>query len=381
MRKIIVFLLSVLIIFLFAACGKNNSEITENIEPIPDKEIENTKEKIYNVSIVTDKNFSKPSVEKVSDISPQKFVKAEDTIMEGKTLEIWEKYISPIESGMPLALDFDEENAPNGNIAIYSYIYYQCENLDYKYYGIEKSGFDMAENCWADGRKTEESIARWFPWKPEDYREYFEYNEENDKYFIPGCGGGLEKTYISNYQYEGDYLIIDFSFYNNFSENGIHQIFSSHTLTIKPEETGWKYISNKKTYEYEHLFSWTNDDGFFGANMIEWNPGNKADFEIFCGNELYLLTVYGATDYYFYMDEKPCAIFISKLGLIIYDFESNSIRIVDTLPSTCNDIHETIDVQREAENAIAVFYRDIKNHDAQTAILDYGTLEVLSHNE
>lgn len=388
MKKLLSFLLIAVFILSFSACETPKEEpAAPTISDIPDffeepvlKEdqsvaCEEPKE-IFTISLVTDESISAPVTKEIKDFAPPKFVSTEETAMTGRTLEIWEKYISPMDSFMPLSLDFDENNAPNGNIAIYSYIFYQCEYLDSKYYGIEKSEYDMAENYWADGRKTEESIARWFPWSPEDYRRYFEYDAKTDKYFVPGCGGGVPYTYITDYRIDGDYLTIDFSYYDGWAESEACQIFSSHTLKIKLEETGWKYLSNKNTYESKKFFNWISKDFTAVAAMNNWNPGIDGEFTVFNNNKLHLLTVFGATNYHFYLDDTPCALFPSKSGVLIYDFGSNSTRCIKELPSFCTKIHETTDAVIENKDEITIYYRCTACHEDYTAILDYETLEV-----
>ena len=167
LKRIFLILLAFLIIF--CGCEKNpvlpsetegSSSASESEEPsVSSEEVleEEPEPEIFNISLVVDSATLPAEISEAETVSFE-VVPRDATKMSGETLEIWEKYIAPIESAMPLSLDFDENNAPHGNVAIYTYIFYQCENLDYKYYGIEKSGYDMAESYLVDGRKTEEAI-------------------------------------------------------------------------------------------------------------------------------------------------------------------------------------------------------------------------------
>lgn len=395
MRKYISAFLMLLIVLLLCSCGnvpEKETVSTESSESETEAESpaagqpEETEPEIFTVSLVTDSNALPSGIEPSDEFETFKVISAEEAKMTGETYEIWEKYIAPIESGMPLALDFDENNAPSGNIAIYTYIFYQCENLDNKYYGIEKSGFDMSENYFVDGRKTEESIGRWFPWDPEDYRRYFEYIPETDQYKIPGCGGGYTYSCVRDYSFEGDILTIDFSIYDGWGEGEYLEVFSNHTMKIKIEEKGWKYLSNKKTYE-KSLYSprWHNSDFSAFAHFTTPKMSSESSFNyvIFNKNQYYSVDIGNPFGHKMYFGEKPYCFFLTASGLYFYRFETNEFIRISEVPSEYNKTHYIRTAWVDSDGYIIISYNavisDLSKAAVEIAVLDSETYEIINY--
>ena len=395
MKKIFLVLLA--LVFVFSGCVKSpvlpsenegSSSSSESEEPSSSSESvpeEKPEPEIFNISIVVDSETLPAEISEAETVSFEVIPK-EATKMSGETLEIWEKYIAPIESAMPLSLDFDENNAPHGNIAIYTYIFYQCENLDYKYYGIEKSGYDMAESYLVDGRKTEESIARWFPWNPEDYRQYFEYLPETDQYHIPGCGGGYTYTFIRNYSFDEDILTIDFSIYDGWGEGEYLEVYENHTLKIKIEENGWKYLSNETTFK-ESIYSpqWHNEDfskfsSFSTPKLAQEYIGN---YLIRNGNKHYNIDINGPRGHKMYFGENSYCFFLSLNGLYFYRFETDEFIHISKLPSEYNKTHMIRNAWIDNSGHIILSYNVLSNNPEQVtveiAVLDEESYEVINY--
>ena len=391
MKKLILIFTAVISMLSFSACGwkveirnptENNSELVireEQENEIPDSEPER---KLFTASFLKDYSIPAPEIFETEDFSVPKIVSASKTEMSGETYEIWNKYIDPLDK--ILLGEFDEKNPLKTGGATYTYLFYYCENLDFEYYGIEKSGCDMAESYLVDGRRTEESIARWFNWNPEDYREYFDYNPETDEYRIVCCGGGPTFTYVTDYRFEGDILTVEFDTYNGLDEADSYMILSSHEVKIRLEETGWKYLSARET---ENYFSpnWHSYDYSFGADFYEgWEggkPGNITKYWLFGKGKKFDAKIYGMTTHKLYFGQKNICLFFTENGLYLYDF--NEFYHVSELPSEYEGIHTVKNAWIDSDGNLIITYVKGTNAESEDfielAVFDIETKEVKNY--
>lgn len=391
MKKLFFCFLAVILMFSLSACGwkieiRNPYESAEEL--IIKEETENEipvfeeEEKLFSVNFIKNSALSESEIFETEDFSLPKIVSASETEMSGEIYEICDKYIEPFDK--ILLGEFDEKNPPKTGGATYTYIFYYCENLDFEYYGIEKSECDMSESYLVDGRKTEESIARWFNWNPEDYRKYFEYIPETDEYQIVGCGGGPVFIYVTGYSLEGDILTVEFDTYNGLEESDSYMVTSSHEVKIKLEETGWKYLSARKTEEY---FSpdWHSGDYSFGADYYEgWEggkPGDITKYRIFGNGKKTDAKIYGMTTHKLYFGEENICLFFTENGLYVYDF--NEFSHISELPSEYDEIHTLKNAWIDTEGNLIVAY--VRGREAESknfieiAVLDIKTKEVKNY--
>jgi len=360
MRKFFIMMLAAVLAFLLCSCedaqkpedifsSSENSTSEEVSESEPSEE-NITEKEFFMGSLFTDKNLPKASVETISDDYEVIAVSKEQLSMSDEYREIYDKYLAPINSAMPLYHNFSAKEAPDD---IYGYIVYQCRSLDEKVLGIKadyKERADIGDSCWVNGRAVEESIARWFPWKPEDYRQYFKYNEETDEYLIPGFGGGPVFSYLTGYDQRDNILLLFYSFYIDEmeEEQEIFQVYKSGILEIELLDEGWKYLSNEITYDESGYF-WKTDDYSFCVDCEKFLYSEEAIYKIADGNTLKRFTISGGLDHDFNADKKLCMV-SSVNGLWIYDAEKEELRCLENIP-----------VAEERDYSIAKFWLDGEN--------------------
>ena len=213
MKKLLALFFALLML---CSCGVQQEPVIDepqNESENPEEQKNEESEEMFSISIVTDENIEKSYVEKTDDIFSPVLIKPEEIKMSEDKQEIYDKYIVPISNRMPLRTEFSEDSAPEG---IYTYIFQQCIGLDKNVLGINKDYATEAgegDSFWVEGRYVEETINRWFCWKPEDYRKYFEYDAEKDMYLVVACGGGPSFYYVTDYTQEGDILSVSYSAY------------------------------------------------------------------------------------------------------------------------------------------------------------------------
>lgn len=400
MKKYLSLLAALILIFAISSCEESD-ELSESSEPetfVESSESESSwrdGKQLFEVSIVTDADAEPVTVEPDMEWQPFEIVTDEDIKMTPECQEIFDKYVSPIANSMPLMTEFTEDKAPKG---IYTYIFFICEWLDRDVYGMKTSGYDMAESYWVDGRKVESSIARWFTWSPEDYREYFEYDEKADKYLIVGCGGGPIFPYVTDYERDGDILTIYISFYSGLGSGGYYKeepyfLTYKTVLKVKEEEIGWKYLSNTKTYSKENIPFFFNDDFTVGANMAGRELWEWEKYHIFKDSVINYVTIPKYVSCGSNIDiEKSTCLFFAQSGLWIYDMGTGGLRHIESLPSEEDGIHSLYYAWIDSENRLVITYilnTEVEEGDTvesvsaragniQVAALDFDTLEPLN---
>lgn len=398
MKKIFSAFIALIMLLSFSGCGwkveivdprEETAELEKNEPTIsvsePEENTESQKEpEIFSASLIVDPETPFSEIKSPEDFSGLKVVSLKETEMTGKTLEIWEKYITPLEK--TLLGEFDENNLPKNGCATYTYIFYSCEYLDYTHYGIEKSGCDMSENYLVDGRRVEESLGRWFPWNPEDYRQFFDYNPETDEYQICGCGGGPTFTYITDYRQEDDLLTIEFALYDGWSESGYAEVYSCHEVKIRLEENGWKYLSSKIKYESK-IYSpqWHNDDYSAFASYSTPKPEQEyvGNYLIGNGNKYYDIKINDPRGHKMYFGEKPYCFFLSLSGLYFYRFETGEFVHISEVPSEYDLPHFIKNVWVDNNGNIILSYAVLEDHPdnsiVEIAVLEGEKYEVINY--
>lgn len=332
----------------------------------------------FTASFIKNSDIPLSKIGPTEEFSLPMLVPVAETEMTGEKYEICEKYISPLEK--TLLGEFDEGNPLRTGGATYTYLFYSCENLDNIYYGIEKSGCDASENYLVDGRRVEESLGRWFLWNPEDYRPYFEYNAETEEYQIYGCGGGPTFIYVTDYRQEGDILTINFSNYDGWSESDFAMVYSTHEVRIKLEETGWKYLSAKKTSE-PFSPNWHNEDYSFGADYSgDWIPGTDLNYYIFGNGERYKAEIGGILAHKLYFGKMNVCLFFTENGLCFYNFKD--FYHVSELPSNYEGIHSVKNAWVDLDGNLIIAYVPGSDPEAENpieiAVMDMETKEIIN---
>ena len=369
MKKLFV-LMIFLLIFALSGCEKNpepvlsepeissnSSESESSPEALSSKKEEIPEQELFDVSIAPDESFDDASLEIISENYHPILLLPEDVIMSEEYQAIYDKYVKPISNPMPLREEFSENKAPD---IIYTYIYSQTRWLDENVLGIH-SDYDPigteGDSQWLNGRAIEESIARWFLWNPEDYRQYFEYDSKEDRYYAVACGGGPSFSYLTGYEETEDgRLLLSYSFYNDdmSGEQKHFKVYFSGILEVKLEEKGWKYLSNTETFSCEHG-TWYNEDYSFDVTTAEWHPKELGVYEIYSAPILGKVSVPGILNHSTDVASKTC-FFPSSKGLWHFDGNSFEIKLISKLPSNENRTHIVSEVVfDDEENAIIVY--------------------------
>lgn len=362
MKKIIV-LIIFLIFFSFFGCEKPptpSEPATEISLSEPESEVESedlSEPELFEVSIAPNPKLKDASLEILSENYSPVLLSPEEVIMSEEYQAVYDKYLKPISNPMPLCFEFSSDKAPN---IIYTYIFYQTRWLDENVLDIHSDYDpigDEGDSQWLNGQAIEESIERWFPWFPEDYRKYFEYDRENNRYFAPACGGGPSFSYLTGYEETEDgRLLLSYSFYNDDMSGNqkFFKVYFSGILEVKLEEKGWKYLSNTKTFRCEHG-TWYNEDYSFDVTTSEWHPKELGVYEICSEPMLIKISVPGILNHTVNVERKICY-FPSYKGIWFFDDKKSGLDLISFLPSNEERTHIVSEVKFDDEGNVIIIY-------------------------
>lgn len=375
MKKI--YLLFSVLVLILSACSVKEAPAPVQSEPNAsfvseheEEPQEPSEQELFEISIAPDSSFGDAFFEIIDvDYSPV-LVSAKDVAMSEEYQEIYNKYVKPISNPMPLRTEFSPDSAPD---IIYTYIFYQTRWLDENVLDIHSDYDpidDEGDDQWLNGRAIEESIARWFPWKVGDYRQYFEYDSATDRYHALACGGGPSFSYLTGYEETKDgRLLLSYSFYNDdmSGDQKFFKVYYSGILEIKLEEKGWKYLSNTETFSCGHG-TWYSEDYSFDVTTAEWHPKEEAVYEICSVPTLGKLTIPGILRHFVNAESKTC-FFSSYRGIWIFDGSTFEIDLISVLPSNENRTHIVLDGYFDEEGKFIIVYTPY------VAITDTSTVE------
>ena len=362
MKKFAVLIIFLLLLSLLG-CEKTETP-SEPVPEVPSSESEGEAEpeepsepELFEVSIAPDVNFADASLEIISENYSPILLSPEDVIMSEEYQIMYDKYVKPISNAMPLRHEFSENKAPD---IIYTYIFYQTRWLDENVLDIH-SDYDPiggeGDSQWLNGRAIEESIARWFPWNPKDYRQYFEYDSESDRYYAVACGGGPSFSYLTGYEETEDgRLLLSYSFYNDDMSGSqkVFKVYFSGILEVKLEEKGWKYLSNTETFSCEHG-TWHNEDYSFDVTTAEWHPKELGVYEIFSKPFIGKLSVPGILNHSVNVESQAC-FFPSYKGIWVFNGNKFNLDLISFLPSNENITHIVSEVKFDDEGNVIIIY-------------------------